>query len=397
MRTHPRPIRRRAPRAVLAALMLGLGAGAASAQQVASAAPGADVPKSLGGITISDPIPPRVLQATRKAVDWLLKQQRPEGFFSEDRSNQRVFAGDVPSHSGAMTALALMGLASIGHTPSDPSSEGEAAARALRFMVDFIEPDENGYLGRSDRSRMYGHGIITLMMTEMLGMAPDDETDRKLRSRVDNALKLILRAQQVPKSDANRGGWRYEPSSSDSDISVTVWQLMALRAAKNSGISVPKEAIDNAVAYIKRSYRSERDSSGQPTMKEAAFSYEPYGGRQTFSTTAAGLLSLQVCGQYEAPEVLGSSNWLLHFPPEITEPWFFYGTYYYSQGMYQRGGDHAATARQKTEDMLVSSQSPEGAWYPRNGNEKSAGPIYATALALLSLSVHHHFLPIYQK
>ena len=55
------------------------------------------------------------------------------------------------------------------------------------------------------------------------------------------------------------------------------------------------------------------------------------------------------------------------------------------------------TARQRTEQILVGAQSAEGNWYPRNGNEKSAGAVYATSLALLSLSIHHHFLPIYQK
>ncbi len=342
-------------------------------------------------------ISPQVKTSVEKAVSWLLKQQQPSGHFSEQKSNQNPRPGDVPSHSAAMTSLALMGLSSVGHLPGNSTPESIAAERALKFIVNHVEPDENGYLGRSDRSRMYGHGIMTLMLTEMLGMSPDTETDRKVRELAEKGIRLILRAQQTPKSEANRGGWRYEPSSSDSDISVSVWQLMALRAAKNSGIEVPKEAIDNAVAYIKRSYRAERDSNGQLKQLEAAFSYEPYGGRQTFSTTAAGLLSLQVAGQYDIPEVIGSSNWLLKFPPEVNEPWFFYGCYYYAQGMYQRGGDHAATARQKTEAMLVSSQSLEGAWYPRNGNEKSAGPVYATSLALLSLSVYHHFLPIYQK
>lgn len=342
-------------------------------------------------------ISPQVKVSVDKALTWLLKQQQPAGYFSEQRTDKVPQRGDIPSHSAAMTALTIMGLASVGHLPGDGTPEGEAVNRALRYIVDNVEPDENGYLGRSDRSRMYGHGIITLMLTEMLGMSPDPQLDKKVRSITENAIKLIIRAQQVPKSEANRGGWRYEPASSDSDISVSVWQLMALRAAKNSGIEVPKESIDNAIAYIKRSYRAERDSNGNLKQLEAAFSYEPYGGRQTFSTTSAGLLSLQVAGQYDAPEVLGSSNWLLRFPPEVNEPWFFYGCYYYAQGMYQRGGDHAATARQKTEQMLVSSQSPEGAWFPRNGNEKSAGPVYATSLALLSLSVYHHFLPIYQK
>ncbi len=342
-------------------------------------------------------ISPQVKIAVDRGLAWLLKQQQPAGFFSEQKTDKKVQRGDIPSHSAAMTSLAIMGLASVGHLPGDPTPEGQAAQRALKYVVDHVEPDENGYLGRSDRSRMYGHGIITLMLTEMLGMSPDIETDKKVRSMTEKAIKLIIRAQQVPKSDANKGGWRYEPASSDSDISVSVWQLMSLRAAKNSGIEVPKEAIDNGIAYIKRSYRAERDSNGNLKQLEAAFSYEPYGGRQTFSTTSAGLLSLQVAGQYNIPEVLGSSNWLLKFPPEVNEPWFYYGCYYYAQGMYQRGGDHAATARQKTEQMLVGAQSPEGAWFPRNGNEKSAGPVYATSLALLSLSVYHHFLPIYQK
>lgn len=342
-------------------------------------------------------ISPQVKTAVDKAVAWLVKQQRPAGFIVDEKSDARPKRGDLPSHSAAMTSLALMGLASVGHMPNDPTPEGEACGKALKYVVDGVEPDENGYLGRSDRSRMYGHGIISLMMAEMLGHSPDEATDKRLRSQLKGAIQLIMRSQQVPKSEANRGGWRYEPSSSDSDISVSVWQVMALRAAKNAGFEVPKEAIDNAVAYIKRSYRVERDANGNPKSDSAAFSYEPYGGRQTFSTTAAGLLSLQVCGQYDVPEVLGSANYLLKSPPELNEPWFFYGCYYYAQGMYQRGGDHAATARQKTEQTLIAAQSNDGSWFPRNGNEKSAGAVYATSLALLSLSVHHHYLPIYQK
>jgi hypothetical protein len=338
------------------------------------------------------PISPAVKQAVDKAVTWLIEQQREQGcFLDENRSDP------VPQHSGAMTALSIMGLTSVGHMPGDPTPEGRAVTKALRFMTENIVPNAEGYLGQSDRSRMYGHGIMTLMFAELLGQGLDDAMDKKIRARLKGAVELIMRSQDVVKSEANRGGWRYEPGSSDSDISVSVWQVMALRAANNAGLDVPKEAIDKAVAYIKRSYRSERNPDGTPKDMEAAFSYEPYGGRQTFSTTAAGVLSLQVCAQYDAPEVTGGANYLMKSPPSPSEPWFFYGTYYYAQGMYQRGGDQAAVARQKTEQMLLELQQPNGAWLPRNGNERSAGPVYATALSLLSLSVHHHFLPIYQK
>lgn len=338
------------------------------------------------------PISPQVKKCVDRAVAWLLTQQRAQGCFFSDNRNE-----PVPSHSGALTALAIMGLASVGHMPGDPTPEGKAMAKALRFMTDAIIPNEEGYLGQTDHSRMYGHGIISLMYAEMLGQTQDEEIDKKIRTRLQHSIELIIRSQEVIKAEANRGGWRYEPGSSDADISVTVWQVMTLRAAKNAGLDVPKNAIDNAVAYIKRSYRSERDASGAPKDLEAAFSYEPYGGRQGFSTTAAGVLALQVCGQYEAPEVIGGANYLTRNPPAPSEAWFFYGTYYYSQCMYQRGGDQAAQARQRTENMLITSQKETGAWQPANGNERSEGPIYATALALLSLSVHHHFLPIYQK
>lgn len=64
--------------------------------------------------------------------------------------------------------------------------------------------------------------------------------------------------------------------------------------------------------------------------------------------------------------------------------------------MYQRGGDHAATARQKTEQTLIAAQGQDGSWYPRNGNGRAPEPCMPLHYSL-SLSVHHHFLPIYQK
>ena len=44
---------------------------------------------------------------------------------------------------------------------------------------------------------------------------------------------------------------------------------------------------------------------------------------------------------------------------------------------------------------MLNIQKANGAW-DGAGGEKSAGQIYCTALAILSLSVKYHFLPIYQ-
>jgi hypothetical protein len=354
------------------------------------------LPLALSAAEKAAPISPQLKAAVDKAVSWLAQQQRASGYFAE-RDQGLAKDGHVPHHTGAHTALAIMGLTSVGHMPADPTPEGRAVAKGLEFMVEHIDPDQNGYLGVSDGSRMYGHGIISLMFMEMLGMHPDPEVDRKVRERCEAGVKLILKAQKAPKGDASKGGWRYEPQSQDSDISVTVWQLMSLRAASNAGLDVPSDAIRDAVGYVKRSYRSDRDAMGRVKDMAAPISYEPGGGRQSFSTTAAGMLSLLVCGQYEAPETVGASNFLMKNPPDLGESWFYYGNYYYAQAMYQRGGDYAATARRRTEDILLRAQDSSGSWNPKNGNEKSQGAIYATSLALLSLSVYHHFLPIYQK
>jgi prenyltransferase beta subunit len=50
------------------------------------------------------------------------------------------------------------------------------------------------------------------------------------------------------------GGWRYTPTSKDTDITVTACQMMALAAARQSGLKVPKETTDAGVGYIKKCF-----------------------------------------------------------------------------------------------------------------------------------------------
>ena len=113
--------------------------------------------------------------------------------------------------------------------------------------------------------------------------------------------------------------------------------------------------------------------------------------------TAAGLLAMQVCGEYESPLVVGAADWLLEHPPKWNERFCCYGTYYYAQGMYQRGGEHAETAGQLVQDMLLETTERRRLVASREWLGKRAGNVYATSMAVLSLSVKYHYLPIYQK
>jgi hypothetical protein len=332
--------------------------------------------------------PDRVDAVVKAGAGFLVRAQMPDGMI-QDKDRRE-------NHGVAMTALALMGLASVGHQPADKTTEGEVMRKAVAFLLRPDVPGASGYFGQRDGSRMYGHGIVTLALTELLGMGADKAQDAMLRDRAQRGVNLILAAQRVRKHDPRFiGGWRYAPDAGDADLSVTVWQLLALRSAKNAGLVVPKEAIDAAVGYLRRSYVSARDAQGRATNPKSAFGYVP-GQAPQYAMAAAGLLAMQVCGLHEAPEVLGATAWLREAPPVWETAWFFYGTYYYAQGLHKRGGDTAREARERVEAVLLAHQQADGSWSGADGSESGQGRVYCTALALLSLSVRHGYLPIYQ-
>lgn len=325
----------------------------------------------------------RVDESLKRAIVYLLDQQDPAtgGIHNKMRNET------------AMTSLAILSLGSMGHQPGDPTSEGRAMKKALTYVLQTDRQESDGFFGRKDGSRMYGHGITTLMLAEMLGMGTDAEMDAQIREKCRKAIDLILRAQKVPKNDNNRGGWRYSPDAGDSDMSVTVWQSMALRAAKNAGFDIPKESIDEAVRYIKRGYEPTDERKGQ--VRLGGFGYQGRG--REISTTAEGLLALLVCGDYESDEVKGASERLLKDGIKKDDRWFFYTTYYYAQAMYQRGGQFAEEGARSVADSLLPMQSREGWWEGAGGEERGGGKVYATSMAVLSLAVKNHYLPIYQR
>lgn len=342
-------------------------------------------PSELSSATVSPFQKDEIDLAADKAIAFLVSQQKDTGAIFDK------------GHDTTMTALAIMAMASVGIQPSEPGREGQAMNRALGFVLQDDRQDDKGYFGSKDGSRMYGHGIITLMLTEMLGMSTSAEQDKLLHTKTQKAIDLILSAQQERKAIQARGGWRYNPNSQDSDLSASVWQLMALRSARNDGLQVPSEAIESAVNYLKRSYSSPLDRDGLPADQAGGFCYEPGRRNATFTMTAAGLLAMQVCGEYESPLVAGAADWLLAHPPNWKERFCMYGTYYYAQGMYQRGGEHSTTARRLVQEMLLEKQAGDGSWEAQNGEERNAGKVYSTSMAVLSLSVKYHYLPIYQK
>jgi hypothetical protein len=222
------------------------------------------------------------------------------------------------------------------------------------------------------------------MLAEVAGMT-QGELAREVRQKLEKAVAVVLVAQrkgQYP-NDPNRGGWRYRVGGVDADMSVTGWQLMALRAARNLGCDVPPEAIDRAVEYIKRS----QDRQG-------AFCYTP-GGGWTIPCTGTGILGLAVCGKdhHRSPEALRAGAVLMKYPPRWGQPHFFYMIYYCAQATFQLGGNYWEFYRPQLHDVLLKNQKSNGSWSGSDGY----GANYSTAMAVLALAVEYRFLPIYQR
>ncbi|MEO1529730.1 MAG: hypothetical protein AAFX06_30295 [Planctomycetota bacterium] len=337
-------------------------------------------PPSIDDLYVDDVLD----RACSRAIDFLLSEQKANGSITSR------------AHSLALTSLAIMAFAAVGIEPSEPSKRGDGMRRALDFILEDRNQEDSGYFGGRDGSRMYGHGIVTLMLTEMLGMGASPEQNEKIHDRLEKSLELILRSQAVRKERKLVGGWRYAPGSPDSDLSVTIWQLMALRSAKNDGMPVPIEAIDLALGYLRNSFTGRRQ--GDRIVGEGGFSYTPGQSRPSFTMTAAGLLAMQVCGQYEASEVKVAAEWLFNNPPRASgERYLFYGLYYYAQGMHQLGGKYAERSSQIVSSMMLQRQRNDGSWLAPGGEERNIGLVYSTSLAVLSLSVRYHYLPIYQR
>ena len=308
------------------------------------------------------------------ALRFIASQQQPAGGWNVDS-----FGGEATSAA----SLSVMAFLAAGHMP-DEGPYGVAITRGVQYVLDHQEA--NGLLAhRRNHGPMYDHGISTLMLAEVAGMVSERQATAA-RKGLERATRLILESQNVQKQASQAGGWRYQPASTDSDLSVTGWQLLALRAAKDIGMDVPAANIDLAITYVKKC--AARDGRG--------FCYQP-GGGPTPVLTGTGLLALAVCGEDDCAEVHGAADFLRVRPLRYNDPWFFYGVYYTTIGMYKRGGDDWKRAKPALFVELLANQQPDGSWKAGNGNEQPFGRIYSTTMAVLALSVEYGYLPIYQR
>ncbi len=320
------------------------------------------------------PLEKEIDASIRRALSWLASEQQVSGAWTTNDFGE----------STAATALAIMAFLAGGHVP-DEGPYGRHLTRGVGWLL--AQQQNNGLLVGRERSHgpMYSHGIATLMLAEVAGMVDPAQADL-CREVLQKAVKLIVDAQNQRKPQDHDGGWRYQPTSGDADLSVTAWQLLALRAAKDIGCDVPAENIDRAIAYVRRLH----------VKHDGGFGYM-VGHGSTVTRAGTGIVALEVCGEHRTAETLSAAKMILSRPLTKGEHYFYYGVYYCTVGMFKVGGAEWQQSRESLYRTTLDLQNPVGFWNPEDGTERAAGKVYSTSLAVLALAIEYGYLPIYQR
>ncbi len=331
--------------------------------------------------------------AARAGLRWLAREQAEDGAWRSDvgyklQDGYALWRRDA-SHIG-VTALAGMAFLAGGHVPGR-GPYGAVVEKALDYILRHV--DDQGFITHNE-TRMYSHAFATLFLAEVYGM-----TDREdVRGALQRAVDLIVNSQ-------NRdGGWRYNPHAADADMSVTVCQVVALRAARNIGIQVPAGTIDRAIQYVKKSAVREGDPTpfGFRADPPGSFRYQPHWeARATFALTAAGLTTLNGAGVYADEDIERGLRVLEDDLRRFSSYWgqreahyfFYYGHYYAVQAFHIAGGERWRRYFEEVERVLLSMQTSDGSW----PNHTGPGPAYSTATACLILQIPREYLPIFQR
>jgi hypothetical protein len=347
----------------------------------------------------------RVDVAVNRALDWLAKQQQPDGSFPTLETGQP-----------GVTCLCVMALISHGHVPGDKrfgtrlekATDYAISCQKPNGLVTLVGPDgpeiDRNLEHEVGTCAAYNHAISSLTLSELYGMN-DGERARRIQKVINKSLTATLLMQRWPKDRADdRGGWRYiddggTNSEYDSDLSITGWHLMFLRSARNAGFNVPREPIDDAVGYVRRCY----------SQQHGVFEYVTGDDDDRSRAMAgAGILALAHAGFHGAAEAQSSADWLLRhnfdrynvilpLGPNRHDR-YHYALFACCQGMYQLGGRHWQEFFPRTVATLLANQLPDGSWpADSHWHDGQFGRAYTTALVVMTLGAPNQLLPIFQR
>ncbi|TWU25834.1 prenyltransferase/squalene oxidase repeat-containing protein [Bythopirellula polymerisocia] len=335
--------------------------------------------------------------AVEAGLKWLAAHQLEDGSWSflldEEHCPQCAGKcrnpGVLDSSTGA-TGLALLCFLGAGYTQHEGPYQ-EVVANGLYFLINrmMLTPDGGDLRDVTEltlpfadrmsirkRGDMYSHAIATLALSEDYAMTRDPN----IAAPAQDAIDFIVSAQHA------LGGWRYEPRQ-PGDLSVTGWQLMALKSGVLGRLDIPRHVWYRAAEFL----------DSVEAEKGAAYGY------QQPSTTRPAMSSVGLYGRMmigwpqDHPPLLKGAAALAKEDPRKSNMYF---NYYTSQVLHHVGGSGWRRWNPRMRNYLVQSQSDSGhengSWYFDEAWSDRGGRLYTTTLAILTLEVYYRYMPMYQ-
>lgn len=318
---------------------------------------------------------PQCEDAVMKALRWLKKSQGSDG--SWGGSNQ-----------GAYTGLAL--LSYFGHCETPMSDEfGESCQKGIIYLVNLGMAHDGKLATSSSNHWVYEHAIATYALGEAATFCKD------LKIEIPYLMEVTQKAGQFIIDNQNKaGGWAYlyTKDGGHVDVSVTGWQLQALKACSHSGVRYNglSSCVQKGLKYLSD---CQADNGGFGYTGKTPTSR----GDGYFTLTGVGMLSYQMWDKGSRSEVRKGAKYIrantkFEYNTKNSD---LYVHYYESQAMMQMGGDDWKFYNTLFRDQVLNNQDEDGSWKmpgqtaDMGGND---GKIYRTALCTLMLEVYYRFL-----
>ncbi len=208
----------------------------------------------LAALTLFDrPSAPQPADPAAAPAAWLAACQEADGAWQPARH------GGDPAYRPALTALAALALA---RDPADRFRDG--VRRAAAALVAMQTAD--GAFGGEGRVRAYNQAIATCALAELAPHGP------AASAALERAVACSRAGQSV------EGGWDYE-TGSEGNAAVTAWQVRALAAAAERGVSQANIPLRKGLRWLRGAARGEggvayhRGSAGRSESLAALAAY----------------------------------------------------------------------------------------------------------------------------
>ena len=344
-----------------------------------------DLLSKYGGTTDTE-------KAVSMALKWLAAHQDPNsGAWSLTHSivcnGQCDHAGKRRFSQNAATGLALMCYLGAGQTHLEGEYK-QTVFKGLGFLIKNMKFQKglgSWYVGGGGQGYddMYAHGIASIAMCEAFGMTKDPA----LLEAAQNGVNFLAYAQ-----NPSTGGWHYAPQGLG-DTSVVGWQMMALKSAAMSGLSVDLNVVRKANSFLDQMSWGDYGSFYHYDHRRVK---ENTGYNS--STTACAVLCRMYSGlPKDHPSIKIAVERFSNDGPSPTNTYY---NYYATQVMKQVGGPEWEKWNVRMRDKLVASQEKSGhmagSWYWADVHGADpGGRLYITCMATMMLEVYYRYMPLY--